>query len=257
MAECLYVYPYLLFTLLFQTPPASVALLENCAEPEQALATLQAADAVRVRSAMAGGAGTCYAVTATVDGKAVDGYILGETLPAIVDFERQRRLVALPAAEASSAMPAAAATAAAAPAPKERPHRAAFGDFSAVDLKGKPVRLKALQGKAVVICFWSPGSAASIRELLVVSRSYFEFHKQGLDVIAVSLSASREAIEDAFEGSTAFPDIPDRYGISEQHGVSFDSLPRTFILDQRHEIVAAGLHGAALKDAIREAMKSE
>ena len=207
----------------------------------------------------AGGAGTCYAVTATVDGKAVDGYILGETLPAIVDFVRQRRLVALPAAEASSAMPAAAATAAAAPAPKERPHRAAFGDFSAVDLKGKPVRLKALQGKAVVICFWSPGSAASIRELLVVSHSYFEFHKQGLDVIAVSLSASREAIEDAFEGSTAFPDIPDRYGISEQHGVSFDSLPRTFILEPAlTRSAAAGLRGgAALKDAIREGMKAE
>jgi peroxiredoxin len=246
------VYPYLIFALLFQTSSAPVALLGNCAEPEHVLGTLEAGQLVRVRSAMAGAPVTCYAVTTTLDGKSIEGYILGDKLPAIVDFERQRREAALAAAQARAA---AAVPSAAAPAPQERPHRPAFGDFSAVDMKGKAVTLKDVKGKVLVICFWSPASPASIRELLVVSHSFFKLHKQGLDVIAVSLDAGHEHIEDALEGSMAFPDIPDHYGIAARHGIS--NVPRTFILDERHEIVTAGLHGAALEDAIRETLKGE
>ena len=65
-------YPFLLVALFFQTSSSPVALLRNCAEPEHALRTLQAASVVHVRSAMAGGSETCYAVTAIVDGKPVD-----------------------------------------------------------------------------------------------------------------------------------------------------------------------------------------
>ena len=251
--RCSSVYPYLLFALFFQMPVEPVALLGNCAEPERALGTLQASDVVRVRSAIAGGTQTCYAVTAIVGGKSVEGYIVGaKTLPAIVNFERQRR-------EAAEVAPGLAAIAPPVTklAPPERPHRLAFGDFSAVDMNRKPLKLRELKGKVVVVCFWSPASAASIRELLVVTHSYFELHKKGLDVVAVSLSASHEDIEDAFEGSTAFPDIPDQYGIAARHGISYESVPRTFILDERHEIVAAGLHGAALQDAIRQTLRAE
>ena len=203
---------------------------------------------------MADASVTCYAVTATVDGKPVEGYILGDKLPAIADFERQRREAALAAAEIRRT---AETPAAIAPASQDKPRRPVFGDFSAVDMKGKAVTLKDMRGKVLVICFWTPTSSASIRELLAVSRSFFKLHKQGLDVVGVSLSASRKDIEDALEGSMAFPDIPDRFGIAERHGVSYGSVPRTFILDERHEIVAAGLHGAALEAAIRSTLKGE
>ena len=207
-----------------------------------------------MRSSIAGGAKTCYAVTAVVDGKPVNGYVLGNALPAVVDFERARQ-----AAERASERAAEQARQVPAPvAQPEKPRLPVFRDFSARDMKGKPVSLSGLSGKLILVCFWTPRNDDSQRELILVSQLFGQFRRQGLDAVGISLSSNTEMINGSLEDfGVAFPNIPGDYGLAERYGVAFETLPRTYVLNEKHEILATGIHGKELERAIQSLVKGE
>jgi peroxiredoxin len=246
------VYPYVLFVAFFQAPAAhSVPLLENCSEPQHVLAILRPGDNVRVRASVAGEAQTCYGVSAVIDGRPVKGYILDKTFPAVADFERQRS-AASPVGDAPPT-PQAAAPVIQPP----RPRLPVFADFSATDLKGKPVSLSGLKGRVILVCFWAPQNGPSTRELIQDYRLYDQFRRQGLDAVAISLSSNREDMNDVLEEGIALRTIANDYELGARYGVSYEALPKTYILNDRHEILAAGLHGKELESTVRRLMKGE
>jgi hypothetical protein len=51
--------------------------------------------------------------------------------------------------------------------------------------------------------------------------------------------------------------IPNDYNLGSRYGVSYEALPKTYILNDRHEILAAGLHGKELESTVRRLMKGE
>jgi AhpC/TSA family len=259
------VLPSLLFTALLQEPaatlqePAATArtpLLDDCSSDGRVLATLSPSDPVQVRSSRAGEAQTCYTVNARIGGQDVVGYVLGDALPAVKEFDRERTVIPPPALPVA----AVASTAAVAPAPTPRQpaqHFRKFGNFSATDVRNRPVSLSS-QAKLILVCFWSPNNQESSRELIVVSRLYGQLHKQGLDAVGISLDLSRAEILDSMvDFSVAFPNIADHYGLAGREGVSFDTLPATFILNQQHEVVASGLHKANLESTVLRLMKEQ
>jgi peroxiredoxin len=247
------VYPYLLFFAFLQAAaPQGVPLLENCSEPQSVLATLRPTDNVRVRASVAGEAQTCYGVTAVIDGRPVKGYILDKTFPAVLEFER-RRSAAAPVGDTPA--PVKAADQVIQP---PRPRLPVFADFSARDLKGKQVSLGGLKGKVILVCFWSPLNDASQRELIMAAGLFGKFHRQGLDALAISLDASRARNADALDDfGVTFSDIPGGFEIANRHNIASDTIPQTFILNDRHEILAAGLHGKELDNAVQKLMKGE
>ena len=259
LAECcrtLYVYPYVLFLALLQTAAqrAGVPLIDDCSDSATILATLPADAPVEVRSSVAGNAKTCYAVTATMGGKPVSGYVQGSDLDAVAEFERRRTAAAAAVVNvAPAATPEPAPAVAATPSiPVEKIHYPAFPNFSAVDMKGKPVSVRSLKGKVNLICFWSPGNANSSRELLLVSRLQGQL-RQGVDALAVSLAANGPQLKDTLEDyHLAFRNVPNGYDIAGRYNIDYDALPRTYVLNENFEIVASGLHNKALEDLVKK-----
>jgi hypothetical protein len=187
-----------------------------------------------------------------VEGKPLRGYVQGNDLIAVADFERQRAAIA-----ASMVTPAPAetapGTAAAPPAPKvEKPHYPPFANFSALDMKGKAVTVRGMKGKVNLVCFWSPDRATSVRELTLLSQLHAQFMKDGVEVLGVTTSGDSPRLRDAFEDFHGFRNVPNGYSIAAGFNIDFESLPRTYVLNENYEIITSGLHGKALEDFVKK-----
>lgn len=253
------VYPYIAFLALLQAPvqPAGVPLTEDCSEFAPVLATLSASAQVEVRSSVAGFAKTCYAVTATVGGKPVKGYVLGNGLTAVSEYERERAaasaamIVPPPPPEAAPA--AAAAPAPVAKAPVEKPHYPPFANFSALDMTGKAVSVRGLKGKVNLVCFWSPTNKPSFADLLTVVRLHGQFKKQGVDALSVSLSGNDAALRDTVEDMhLGFRTVPNGLDLAARYNIDYSNLPRIYVLNENWEVVTSTLHGRAVEDLVKK-----
>jgi len=241
------VYSYLLLGSLFQigAASASVPLLNDCSDSARVVARLTPASAIQVRFSLAGNSQTCYSVVAVVDGREVAGHVLGQSLPAIAEFERQ--LSKSPAVAPAPAPPSEAVPAV----PQAAPKLPLFGDFNAVDVYDRSVALSGLKGKVTLICFWSPGNPKAGREVLDVNRLTGQWRARGLSAVVVSLDQQREKVLDALEDlQVTLPVIADRYGLAQRRRISAADLPYTLVLNDRLEIVSSGLHGRELETTV-------
>ena len=66
-------------------------LRSGCEQNDPIVTRLHAGDPVRIKFSLAGAAQPCYVVSATVDGKVVDGNLPADALTGLEDFERSRR----------------------------------------------------------------------------------------------------------------------------------------------------------------------
>jgi hypothetical protein len=249
------VYPFGVFLslLLAPSPQAGVPLIDDCSDSATVIATLAADAPVEVRSSIAGGAQACYAVTATVNGKPVRGYVLGNGLKAIAEFERQRAAAAVVQEALPPAAPETAVATPPPPPPVEKPHYPPFANFSAPDMKGRAVSVHGMKGKINLVCFWSPGNANSARELLLVAGLQGEFHQQGVDALAISLSGkTRELVESLDDYHLKFPNVPGGTDIAARYNIDYTVLPRTYVLNENFEIIASGLHNKALENLVKK-----
>ncbi len=123
-------------------------------------------------------------------------------------------------------------------------------NFSANSPEGKRISLKETLGKVTIIDFWASWCGPCRGENPNVVALYNEFHAQGLNIIGVSLDKDaakwKEAI--AKDGLT-WPQISNlKYWnepIAKMYNV--ESIPATFILDAKGNIVAKDLRGDALR----------
>jgi hypothetical protein len=251
------VYLYIVYLALLQAPAQQlgVPLRADCSNSATVLANLVASSPVQVRSSISGYEKVCYAVTVIVDTKPVKGYVLGTDLAAVAGFERRRAAEAALTVNVEPAPPSEPGTTP--PIPAEKPHYPPFKDFSARDMKGGPVSAHSLKGKVNLVCFWSPRHQDAARELLVVSRLYGQFKKQGLDALAVSLG-DRAGLLDALDDfHLGFPNVPNGYDIAARYNIDYGSLPRTYVLNENFEVIASGVHGKALEDLVKKLVAAE
>jgi peroxiredoxin len=128
-------------------------------------------------------------------------------------------------------------------------------DFSAPSPDGKTISLKQSLGKVTIIDFWASWCGPCRAENPNVVALYNEFHPQGLNIIGVSLDKDatkwKEAI--AKDGLT-WPHVSNlkfwEDPIAKQYNVQ--SIPATFILDAKGNIVAKDLRGDALRAKVKE-----
>jgi tetratricopeptide (TPR) repeat protein len=66
-------------------------LRSGCEQSDPIVTRLHAGDPVRIKFSLAGAAQPCYVVSATVDGKVVDGNLPADALTGLEEFERSRR----------------------------------------------------------------------------------------------------------------------------------------------------------------------
>jgi thiol-disulfide isomerase/thioredoxin len=146
--------------------------------------------------------------------------------------------------------------------------------FTAVD--GRPVDLKNLRGKVVLIDFWATWCGPCIAELPNVKRVYADHHDKGFEVIGISLENGRLLPGDTPEQSAAklaaakkvltdftakemmpWPQHFDGKYWKNEFAVQFSiaSIPAMFLLDQEGRVVSTNARGPLLEQEVKRMLK--
>jgi peroxiredoxin len=128
-------------------------------------------------------------------------------------------------------------------------------DFSGPTPDGKKISLKQSLGKVTIIDFWASWCGPCRAENPNVVALYNEFHPQGLNIIGVSLDKDAAKWKEAIaKDGLIWPHISHLQQwedpIAKQYNVQ--SIPATFILDAKGNIVAKDLRGDALRAKVKE-----
>jgi peroxiredoxin len=247
----------LLVLAFLQTAWAAEPLRSGCSPDNEQIAVVGPGDQVKVLLAQAGWDSPCYKVIVTRPGQSLSGYVLGNALPAIREFQGGRERASVAASEAAARLALAQATsktsAGTEPAkPKDPLISTQFEDFSGRDSKGKAVSLSGLNGRVTVVTFWSPKSASSQNELMRVMPLYSQLHKNGLAAVGISMDPNGRQIAAALDDrSPTWPQMPDQSGLAARYDVD-PRAGKTFVLDASHRVVAAGPMGPDIEKAVRQ-----
>jgi len=132
--------------------------------------------------------------------------------------------------------------------------------FSAKSPEGKLISLDESLGKVTIVDFWASWCAPCRKENPNVVALYNEYHSKGLNIIGVSLDQDATKWKDAIAkdklswthvSNLKYWDEP----IGKQYGIS--SIPATFILDTKGNIVAKDLRGDALRAKVKELLDAK
>ncbi|WP_074410010.1 MULTISPECIES: TlpA disulfide reductase family protein [Aquimarina] len=133
-------------------------------------------------------------------------------------------------------------------------------DFSAPTPEGKILSLKESMGKITIIDFWASWCKPCRIENPNVVKVYNKYHDKGLNIIGVSLDKKQEAwakaiADDNLEwnhvSNLQFWQEP----IARAYGVR--SIPATFIIDEKGNVIAKNLRGPALEKKISELLEQK
>lgn len=138
-----------------------------------------------------------------------------------------------------------------------QPGKQAAG-FSAPNPEGKTVSLKENLGKVTIIDFWASWCPPCRKENPNVVAMYNKLHSKGLNIIGVSLDDDKERWKKAIAADKiTWPQVSNlkkwEDPVAKLYGV--ESIPATFILDEKGNIVAQNLSGAALEAKVMELLK--
>jgi peroxiredoxin len=128
-------------------------------------------------------------------------------------------------------------------------------DFSAPSPDGKVISLKESLGKVTIIDFWAAWCGPCRAENPNVVAMYNELHAQGLNIIGVSLDKEADKWKEAIaKDKLTWTHVSNlkhwQDPIAKQYNVQ--SIPATFLLDAKGNIVAKDLRGDALKAKVKE-----
>lgn len=128
-------------------------------------------------------------------------------------------------------------------------------NFKAPTPDGKMLSLKESMGKITIIDFWASWCKPCRVENPNVVRVYNKYHDKGLNIIGVSLDRNKEQWMKAIDqdqlnwnhvSNLKFWQEP----IAKSYGVR--SIPATFIIDEKGNVIAKNLRGPALENRIAE-----
>ncbi len=134
---------------------------------------------------------------------------------------------------------------------------AAFPDFQEKDIAGQPISVSRYRGKVLLVDFWATWCVPCVVSLPDVIDAYGKYHKDGFEVIGISLDERQAAIE-RFITTKKMPwqQFSDGKGwdspLVARYGV--EAIPATYLLDRQGKIIAANLRGDALDKAIAKAV---
>jgi len=124
--------------------------------------------------------------------------------------------------------------------------------FKAVD--GTDIDLAKLRGKVVLVDFWATWCGPCRMEMPNVVAAYNQFHKDGFEIVGISLDQSKEKLlaytkqagmtwPQYFDGKTWANDIGTRYGIN--------SIPTAWLVDKKGFVRSTETRGAALTRQVK------
>ena len=169
-------------------------------------------------------------------GAEVRGYILGNTLRAIVEFERHR------AAESRVPIPEPPPPPPGTPAAKKpgepRPTGPPFEPWSGTDIKGRQMQINGDTSKVTLITFWSPKSGAGRRSAENLVKTGDEFRSKGVRAVGMVPSMSAAQLGSYLDDmGLDYPLAFDR-GLAAKYGAD-SSKGTTLVIDSSNHIIAS------------------
>ncbi|WP_025742105.1 TlpA disulfide reductase family protein [Aquimarina pacifica] len=133
-------------------------------------------------------------------------------------------------------------------------------DFSAPTPEGKLLSLKESLGEITIIDFWASWCKPCRIENPNVVKLYNKYHDKGLNIIGVSLDKKQDAWTQAIaQDNLEWNHVSNlkfwQEPIARAYGIR--SIPATFILDNKGNIIAKNLRGQALEDKISELLEQK
>lgn len=128
-------------------------------------------------------------------------------------------------------------------------------NFELNNLEGKPMELKDLRGKLILLDFWASWCGPCRRENPNVVKLYDEYKDKGFDILGVSLDRDQARWEQAVEkDGLTWHHVSDLKGWKSAAAklYSVSSIPATLLIDKEGKIVARNLRGAALEAKVAE-----
>jgi len=135
---------------------------------------------------------------------------------------------------------------------------AVFPDFSETDLTGQPLSVASRKGKVVLVDFWATWCPPCRAELPNVIKTYQKHHREGFEIIGVSLDSDRAKL-DAFlkqQDGMTWPQYFDGLGwgnkLAAKYGV--EGIPFALLIGPDGKIIGKELRGEELEDAVAKAV---
>lgn len=133
-------------------------------------------------------------------------------------------------------------------------------DFSAPAPNGKVLSLKESMGKVTIIDFWASWCKPCRIENPNVVKVYNKYHKKGLNIIGVSLDKKQDAWTQAIaDDNLDWNHVSNLQFWQDPIAIAYGvrSIPATFILDEKGNIIAKNLRGPALEQKIAELLEQK
>ncbi|MGO8927390.1 MAG: TlpA family protein disulfide reductase [Limisphaerales bacterium] len=132
-----------------------------------------------------------------------------------------------------------------------------FPDFSEKDTAGKALSIANYKGKVVLLDFWATWCGPCVHELPNVIKTYDTYHKQGFEIIGISLDKDQEKLasftkEKNMTWVQYFDGLVWQNKLAVKYGVN--SIPATYLLDGQGTIIGKDLRGEALDQAVAKAV---
>jgi len=134
-------------------------------------------------------------------------------------------------------------------------------NFSAPNPEGKTISLNDIKGKVTIIDFWAAWCKPCRMENPNVVKIYEKYHKDGLEIIGVSLdgrpnqnNAKEQWLRAIETDGLTWPQVSNLDGFKDAIARMYNvrSIPATFILNEKGEIAAKNLRGATLEAKVKE-----
>src|ERR1035437_3399673 len=132
-----------------------------------------------------------------------------------------------------------------------------FPDFSEKDTAGKPLSIANYKGKVVLLDFWATWCGPCVHELPNVIKTYDAYHKQGFEIIGISLDNDQEKLASFTKAKSMtwvqyFDGLVWQNKLAVKYGVN--SIPATYLLDGQGTIIGKDLRGEDLENAVTKAL---
>jgi peroxiredoxin len=132
-------------------------------------------------------------------------------------------------------------------------------DFSEKDMDEKPISLAGFKGKVVLIQFWAMWCVNFYDQLPELIEIYKRYHRQGFEIIGVSLDSDRQKLEEFvkqhagmtwheyFDGRMLNTKLATKFGV--------DTIPSSLLIGPDGKLIGKSLQGDALERAVASALR--
>ena len=125
---------------------------------------------------------------------------------------------------------------------------------------GKELALSSFRGKIVLIDFWASWCGPCRKEMPNVVKIYNKFKNKGFEIYGVSLDQDKDRwLEAIVKDGITWPQVSDLkyWNCEAAKAYAVQGIPYTVLVDKEGKIIAKGLRGIELEEAIDKALSGK